>query len=384
MLSDRIIDLARRYLAGNATEDEKDELHQWYDNWQDEEERIETDDNGNEIAERIKKRIFEIIVQKNAKTTLIGGPSRDRSIYWNRMLVAASVTFILGLLSYFVFFNPHHKMEKGATPQFVNDIKAPSISKATITLADGTSVPLDSLLTGIIARSDGVDITKTSDGKIIYMGNSEKPLLNVLYNPKASKVVNLVLADGTKVWLNNESSIKYPMAFSGDSREVEITGEAYFEVKKIPGNKFFVKSDKVTTEVLGTHFNVNVYSDLGISRVTLLEGSVKVSNTLDAQVIKPGQEARVGNSINVLNNVDLNRVVAWKDGFLNFKGENLQTIMKSVERLYDLEIVFTDNQPNRTFTGVVSRDVNLSELLKIFEASNIHFKLIGKKLTVIP
>ena len=193
-----------------------------------------------------------------------------------RMVAAASVLFV-------IFFGTYFYVTKPSSKTLVNqsivkkDVMAPSSSKATITLANGQIVALDGISSGTLVASQGaVNVMKTEDGQIVYKGTSKQIAYNTLYNPRGSKVISLRLNDGSIVWLNSQSSIRYPVAFVGDERQVEITGEAYFEVAKNLTKKFIVASNGLNIEVLGTHFNVNSYNDNKNIKVTLLEGSVKI------------------------------------------------------------------------------------------------------------
>ncbi len=201
---------------------------------------------------------------------------------------------------------------------------------------------------------------------------------------------SLILPDGSKVWLNAISSIRYPTAFKNSERNVEITGEAYFEVAKDPLHPFKVSvrsalsKENTEVEVLGTHFNINAYSDEPLTNTTLLEGSVKVTRAAGSVMIKPGQQAQISNDgiINLVPDVNIAEVMAWKDGHFIFRDTDLKTIMRQIMRWYDVEVKYEGNVPPRYFTADISRNKTLSGVLKILELSNIHFKLEGRTLTV--
>ena len=229
----------------------------------------------------------------NVFTNIVSQQKPVVRLFWKRWLVAASIVLMVGAGSYFLFFNKTGKKDKIVkTAEPVKDVEAPKGTMAMITLANGEKVLLDSLTSGTLAIQGNVNVTKTVDGQIIYNGSSTEAAFNTLFNPRGSKVVPLTLSDGTKVWLNSESSIHYPVAFIGNERKIEITGEAYFEVATLrlrSGQKlpFRVKINESTeVEVLGTHFNVNAYADEADSKTTLLEGSVKVSIGTNSQ---PGE-----------------------------------------------------------------------------------------------
>jgi hypothetical protein len=265
------------------------------------------------------------------------------------------------------------------------DVEAPTASKAIIVLSDGRRVSIDSLNT----ISDGsVLVKKDATGNIIYTGNENELRYNTLVNPRGSKVVTTTLVDGTKVWLNAESSIKYFASNTTGKRRVEITGEAYFEVAKYKDRPFIVKKGETEITVLGTHFNVNAYDDEKAISVTLLEGSVRVSRPLDVGsgalklqevIIKPGQQAVVASSAIQLAHPDLEEVMAWKNGLFNLKGTSLESLMNQVSRWYDVDIVYEGRQLIR-LSGFVDRNVALSQVIKLLESNGVHLKQEGKKI----
>jgi transmembrane sensor len=208
------------------------------------------------------------------------------------------------------------------------------------------------------------------------------------------------LPDGSKVWLNASSSLHFPTAFSGKSREVEITGEAYFEIAKDADKPFFVKARDMRVEVLGTHFNLNAYTDEPVIRTTLLEGSVRVRKGEAASVLAPGQQALVygyvaagGSSgvaekdarvIQLINNADLDEAVAWKNGLFQLTSADIGTIMRQLVRWYDVEVDFEGGIPSGHITGEVPRSTSLAKVLKVFETSGVHFRIEGRKIIVTP
>jgi transmembrane sensor len=258
----------------------------------------------------------------------------------------------------------------------------PGKSGAILTLTNGTRLVLDSLGNGIIAR-DGGSETVLHDGKLIYNVRSDNPQeigYNEMTTPKGRNF-RVELPDGTVVWLNAASSIRYPTAFTGDKREVTIKGEAYFEVMKNARMPFVVHvANRADIEVLGTHFNVEAYDNNTSLATTLLEGSVSVNGT----VIKPGQQARVEEGVRVVNNVDTSQVMAWKNGLFNFEGATLPEVMKQLERWYDIEVAYEKGVPDIVFGGEMTKNISLAGLLLVLEKSDIHFRLEGRKLVVLP
>lgn len=313
---------------------------------------------------------------------------------------AASVIVVLGLSGYLLFFNKTGGPGAPATVARVTDIQAPHSVKAAITLADGRVLPLDSLTH--LTQSD-VTLTKTTDGKIIYSGRTNALAYNTLTNPKGSKVIDMVLSDGSHVWLNAGSSISYPVAFVGSERKVSITGEAYFEVAHNAQKPFYVTKGAMEVKVLGTHFNVNAYEDEEAIRVTLLEGSVQVSSrelgvrsqnppkgNLSQRVrIQPGEQAALSQKSNqspqiTVQTPDLDQVMAWKNGLFKFDGTNVQAVMRQISKWYDVEVSYPRGIPKDQYWGGIKRDLSLSNVFKILEASGGHFKIEGRKVTVLP
>jgi len=312
-------------------------------------------------------------------------PKVRRIFSWRRVAVAASIMLALGIGSYFIFFNKGKQNEIVKTNNTVpHDVTAPKGTKAMITLANGQKVLLDSLTSGTLAIQGSVNVVKTADGQIVYNGSATEVEYNTMFNPRGSRVVPLTLSDGTKVWLNSESSLRFPTAFAGNERGVEITGEAYFEVAKDATKKFIISGNGVTTEVLGTHFNVNTYTDESSIKVTLLEGSVKVTKGALTGLLKPGQQAQIGSEVKIVTSVDVDEVMAWKNGRFQFNKASLQEVMRQIARWYDVEISYEGKIAPQQFGGKMQRDLNLSEVLDGLAKSQVHFRIEGRKVVVMP
>ena len=326
--------------------------------------------------------IFNSILESDKKVIPVQ-KSKVLRINWRRVAVAASVILMLGISSYFILFN-RNKQNEIVKTELPANVEAPKGTKAMITLADGRTVALDSLTNGTLAVQGNVNVIKTADGQIVYNGSASAVEYNTLFNPRGSQVQSLTLSDGTKVWLNSESSIKYPTAFAGNERRVEITGEAYFEVVHDATKAFYVIKDDVTVQVLGTHFNVNAYSDENSIKVTLLEGAVKVSKDAAIGLLKPGQQAQVRSDIKIVNAVDLNAVMAWKNGYFIFNNTDVKVLMQQIARWYDVEVEYESRVPTLRFGGEVPRNTNLSEVMEILKTSGVRFTIEGRKVTIKP
>lgn len=259
----------------------------------------------------------------------------------------------------------------------------PGVTGATLTLADGTVVPLDSAGAQLSMMQGGTRIA-AKNGTVEYTGESTSR--QVLYNTLTTargQQYPLRLSDGSLVLLDAGSSITYPAGFPADRRVVQVKGQAWFEIAKDAARPFIVNSDNKQVEVLGTSFNVKAYEDSPGVEVTLVEGAVRVTSGTENQVLKPGQQAILSTGIKLNTHADINEAIAWKDGNYEYKSRNLTYVMQDVARWYDIEIVYEGAKPTDTFTGGFSRSLTLTELLTILEMTGIHFKLEGRKLTVL-
>ncbi|OQP61114.1 hypothetical protein A3860_05190 [Niastella vici] len=328
-------------------------------------------------------------------------PAPVRSISNKRWWAAAAVLIIgIGTAALFGVFNKINNKQATtkSSPQVQNDV-LPGGDKAVLTLANGKKIFLDSAK-GDIVRQGSLKITNTNN-KLDYEGQVETVEYHTLSTPRGGQY-KIQLPDGTDVWLNAASSITYPTAFKGRARNVTITGEAYFEVAKDITKPFRVQVHDIEVEVLGTHFNINSYEDEGNIATTLLEGSVKIQ-TADAKssgrqqtlVLKPGQQAvaalsglkpgqKTAARLMVDNSFDMEEVMAWKNGSFYFNRAGLQVVMRQLSRWYDIDVVFESGIPDIKIWGEMKRNLNLSEALAALGKMNVHFRIEGKKLIVMP
>lgn len=289
-----------------------------------------------------------------------------------------------------IFYNNHPKPLKVKNRVVLNNDVKPGGNKAVLLLANGTRVVLDNSDNAKVAEEGGTSITKTKDGQLIYRVNNptlaaNEPESVVTYNtvstPRGGQY-QVFLPDGTKVWLNASSSLKFPTSFTAKQRIVNLTGEAYFDVAKIRNKPFVVNVDQMKVEVLGTHFNVMAYPDEQYINTTLVEGSLKVIRNNEYRVLMPWQQARVSNGIEVVNATG--DAIAWKNGLTSFKDADIKAVMRQIARWYDVEVNFNGDMPGTLFSGEISRAANLSELIRGSGLSNIQLKLEGKVITVMP
>ncbi|MDN3579305.1 FecR family protein [Mucilaginibacter flavus] len=311
---------------------------------------------------------------------------------WLKLGVAATLMVFVGFGAYMLLSNQGNKKAANkrtiAKAQPAHDV-LPGGNKAILTLANGKTITLDSAKNGLLAQQGSAHINKTKDGQLIYKADgeteSDAAAMNTVSTPRGGQY-QLVLNDGSKVWLNSASSLSFPAVFKGKTREVEITGEAYFEVAKNAKMPFRVKVNNTVVEVLGTHFNVMAYNDETDMKTTLLEGSVKISNKDNSSILKPGQRALLKQSgqIKVNDYPDAEDAIAWKDGIFQFRDASIETIMREAARWYDVQVSFQGKIPVKEFTGRISRNVKASELMSMMRYIGVNFKIEDKHITVMP
>ena len=401
MSSNRIEHLIGLYFSNTITEIENEELANWVVQLTDEQiqsllekawTRYEPDTKmPDDISNKIITSFFkkEIPTQLNITNEPVLKINHNKN--WWRIITAAACIMAFMTITYFLLQSSEKKIvAKKTVPQMqsTKDIQ-PGGQKALLTLADGSQIILDSVSPGLLAKQGNAQVIKLSNGEISYITN-DSAQVGLLYNTMSTPVggiYQLILPDGTKVWLNSASSIRYPTEFASNERRVQITGEAYFEVVKNANKPFVVKvNDLAEIKVWGTHFNVNAYKDEAEIRATLLEGAVEVSQGSNSTKLTPGQQAQIGKSgfIKRVDNADLDEAVAWKNGNFLFNSTALPVILRQVARWYDLEIVYEGKIPADKFSGQISRAVSLSSLLKWMQWSDVHFTLEGKKLIIKP
>jgi len=266
----------------------------------------------------------------------------------------------------------------------------PGDNRARLILADGKDILLDEARSGKLAQEGNTSIVKTEEGELVYNTTPTRAAVlshyNTIETPKAGQY-QVKLSDGTRVWLNAASTIRFPAEFDARERVVEVVGEVYFEVAKaMEGTRripFKVVSGNQEVEVLGTRFNINSYSDEGVIRTTLLEGSIQVRTPEKGIVLQPGQQSRLstGQTLKV-SQVNTSQVMAWKEGFFSFDGVGLKELMRQLSRWYDMEVIYEGNTGDYEFVGRISRNTRLSAVLRILEAGGVRFRLEGKKIIV--
>lgn len=268
------------------------------------------------------------------------------------------------------------------------EVIKPGTDKATLTLSDGQVIPVDQVNMGLISTQNNIRITKNNKGQIIYTQNGTLNLatnvMNMMTTPRGGQH-KLVLADGTAVWLNAQTSLKYPVYFTGKERVVELSGEAYFEVAHDTAKPFKVITRAQTIEVLGTHFNVKAYTDEPTTSTTLLLGSVKIKAKNNTVILKPGQQATLSTSKAIaVEEVNSNDAIAWKNGYFLFKNEGIESCMRTIARWYDVDVVYEGDVSKQHLGGTVSRYENLSDLLATIELTkSVKFRIEERRVIVM-
>ncbi|MEQ7800354.1 FecR domain-containing protein [Pedobacter sp. ASV1-7] len=368
-------ELINKYLEGKATHEEKLLLEHWYNHEIDQAETMP----GQVDFDAIEQKLLGRLPVHQVKTT---------RLYYRIAGVAAVLLIITGL--YLFIYQVHEPVKQIVTKTSVHI--PPGSNKAVLTLANGERVLLNDAENGKLAQQSGNSIIKEADGKLVYSADINKAgslVYNKIETPKGGQY-QLRLPDGTKVWLNAASSLKFPATFNGvGQRKVELNGEAYFEVSKNKDKPFIVSTEKQEIEVLGTHFNVNSYQDESETKTTLLEGSVNVMRrgSTKGTILSPGQQLVVSNAGTLLHikiaNID--EAMAWKDGKFIFNDQNLQTIMRQISRWYDVDVEYKGNRTaNKVFGGTISRFESLEQALEILELTgSVHFVVEGRRVIVM-
>lgn len=377
-----------KYLAGTATDREIKILLTWLDEGVDETDVIiesDQEDTYEWTKERIRKTVEMRLAQIGTHPFESGtAPVKTavRKVRPVRKWMAAAAVIGGALLGAYLLWTSgilqgkadHNKLTARA------DVAAPQSNRARITLDNGTVIYLDSLGKGNVGG-----LLLEGSGELVYASGATSAtqlVYHTLSNPKGSTVLPIQLSDGTKVWLNAGSEMRYPVHFLPGSRTVMIDGEAFFEVAHDPVRPFYVEKSGTTIRVLGTRFNMEAYEGFSL-KTSLLEGAVRVIKGKDSIEIKPGQQAEVDKVIHLNRNVDMEKVTAWKAGFFNFDGDGLREVMQQLESWYDIEVVYRGNIPEVEFYGKLHRTTSLGGVLKALQLSNIRYTITSNKKLIL-
>lgn len=321
------------------------------------------------------------------------GPLKNKNSSNVRKLVLrwswAAAILILAVVGISLWKVPKNRADQAIQQPNSSDIPA-GTQGAVLTLADGSQITLDSLQNGSILNQEGTK-ARVQQGLLSYSDQAGTPVYNTLSTPRGRQF-QLNLPDGSRVWLNAESAITFPTSFEGNSRIVSIQGEAYFEIAQNAQQAFIVEvNNKLKIEVLGTAFNVNAYESEPVIGTTLLNGAVRVlpkEHQQKSLVLKPGEQANwqhsePGSHFELRKNVNLDNIIAWKEGFFNLEGVPFDELMRQIERWYDIKVVYAGQVPNIRLFGKLGRDKSLDNLLKALTYYEVHFKREGRQLTIL-
>ncbi len=382
MDSERLKYLLGCYHNSSCTLQELAELNQWYEQLSTDSKHIDDWINQAGGEEKLAEDLF-----KNFNKKIKSEKNSFFSWSWQ---ISAAVTFILltvGALFYSMFTSP-----VGVHTEVVQSAILPGKNKAMLTLADGTKVVLDDSKNGEISRQNGVMITKTDSGSLAYETVKmrtvapNKMAYNILYVPRGGQY-KVMLPDGTKVWLNSASTLYFPVTSNGKDRQVRLKGEAYFEVAHNKQLPFKVSTGNQLVQVLGTNFNIKGYPEDNNISTTLLKGSVKLHQLSSghSRVLAPGQQAKI---TKYRKEIDISQVktdqeVAWKDGYFLFNNQDIKSVMKTISRWYDVDVIYKNAPGDDRFGGTFSRNASLSELLSnLEELGNVHFQIEQRRIIV--
>jgi ferric-dicitrate binding protein FerR (iron transport regulator) len=333
--------------------------------------------------------IMEAILQADRASAPAIAPIRPIRHQFIRRFAAAAVLLLMAAGIYW-----WSARDTAAVSPFaftVPDNIKPGGDKAVLTLADGTQVVLDTVQNGVLQSAGAITIRKTKDGQLVYEVTAvtgDVPAAenyNTISTPNGGQY-QVLLPDGSKVWLNAASSIRFPIAFTGKERKVTITGEAYFEIAASANRPFMVQANETTVQVLGTHFNMNSYTDERYLKTTLLEGSVKVVTGNSNVLLQPGQQAvsAIGGPVKAIDRADLEEAVAWKNGMFHMSEMPIPAMMRQVSRWYNVEVVYPNGVPAGTITGKFPRSMNFSSVLQVLLKSGVSLRMEGQKIVVNP
>lgn len=391
----KIAKLLIKYLEGNLSEAEKQHMGNWLKADSKNErlfQKLQTDEYLKKELKLLhsfdEQKAFNKIHEKINKISPVVPLKRNRI---KRMIGAAAAVIII-VASASIFFLNSPKQQSGnmvqveGEPALPDEKIMPGGNKATLTLSDGSVISLNDTENGVVTQEGNVDIVKLKDGQIAY-GKTENTSKEILYNivttPKGGKY-NLTLADGTKVWLNAASSLRFPASFSGNDRRVEMEGEVYFDIAEDLIHPFIVMVNGAEILVTGTEFNVDAYRDESSMKITLLEGKVSLKNKDDQTNLTPGEQAEIAGAGKFIihKNTNIEEVVAWKEGLFYFNKADIKTVMKQISRWYDVEVEFKDTGKRKLFKGEMQRDLELSQVIKILNKHHIDIELSGRKMIV--
>lgn len=392
----KIKDLFLKYINGQCSREEVDEVFshiesgtrqaEWDSAIEEDLEHVLASDRQSNLTSSEVNRIYEAVESRLSSPGVSSSRQRTLRLWWP---VAIAATILIVMSAGYLLFNRKDSTQSLAVkPTVVH----PGGNKAFLTLSNGKKISLTDAANGSIAAQAGLKIIKTADGQIIYTSDNSSAgsgslQYNTIETPRGGQY-QVRLPDGTSVWLNAASKLVYPVNFHGSKeRRIQLDGEAYFEVAKDKTRPFIVKTGKQEVTVLGTHFNINGYKDEPIISTTLMEGSIKTSNTSsgNSRILSPGQQSTVfsGDGAIDVRNVNTENIISWKNGYFIFDNQDITSIMKVIGRWYDVNIDYQSINKEEKFGGTFSRSSDLDDILKVLKIlGNVDFKVEGRTIVV--
>lgn len=366
--------LLERYRQGICTEEERLLIEHWYLTYEEK--------NIPEIPDELFEQHLESL-----RSTLLVHTEIDKKTYnlWHRITGAAVLFLIASVCLY--LYNTSNDANLIVKANQENKVM-PGGNKAILTLANGKKISLTDAKNGLVSTQTGLNIVKKANGQLVYhvdpISQENANTFNTIETPIGGQY-QITLSDGTKVWLNAATTLRYPSNFSGlKERRVLLKGEAYFEVAHNTKAAFIVSANNQEIKVLGTRFNVMNYKEESDIKTTLLQGSVQLSSGAIIGKLIPGQQGYLSSQEAKFHIAPINvaEVTAWKDGLFMFNNTDMYALMRQLSRWYNIEVVYEPNVKNDVFFGEIERKAELTDVLKILEVGGLHFKLNGHKLTV--
>ncbi len=386
MTKEELYRLTEKWLNGTISRDEKKMLDAWY--YLESREETEVVINQSDYAYKNETELRDGLFRKIQEGKTIYSASKfNHKIIKRVVAVAAAIILVITSAIYFL---PDQKepVEISASSNSEQEI-LPGKEGAILTLSDGSKIILDSLGNGKIAKEGASDI-ELKEGQLFYNADNKIENSSITYNtmttPKGRQF-NVVLPDGTHVWLNAESELVFPTSFSNTSRTVKLTGEAYFEVTSNHTPFKVIVNDKEEIVVHGTKFNIKAYSTEADMQTTLLEGKVSVHSGIHEKILQPGQQALVNKESPhiIISKADIEKAMAWKNGLFNFDDAELKEVMRQLSRWYDIEVVYEEGVPDIVFGGEIKRNISLQDVLLALESTKVHFRIEqNRKLVLLP
>lgn len=374
--------LIEKYLKGNCTPDEIVLLESWY---------LAKSKQDKLPVEEKELTIYKELIWQNIQQNIdvIEKPASNRKRFFTVISVAASITLTLFIGGYYLIVRHQKERITKISIKEKQDI-LPGTNKAMLVLSNGKQISLASVQAGIIAQEGNITVKKQGANILSYKqvsnNNGDKPLAyNTISTPNGGQWPIIELPDGTRAFLDAASSISFPVSFNKE-RKVTITGQVYFEVIHDSKKPFRVTVKGITIEDLGTSFNVNAYDNESGIKTSLIEGSVSVAKRNEKLIIKPGEQAVTSSGSDKIlsKQVDIDEIVAWKNGLFQFNHTNIDVVMRQIARWYDVEIIYKEDVSKISFTGSLSRNLKLSKSLQMLSVTGLHFKIEGKKIIVTP